>query len=72
MKNTLSWLILAFAMSGFYTSAQAITEEDPEYQAIVSLCSAEAEGAENPDAYMKECVEIKLAELDKEPAEKPE
>jgi hypothetical protein len=72
MKNTLSWLILAFALSGFYVSAQAITEDDPEYQAVVSLCSAEAEGAENPDAYMKECVETKLAELDKEPAEKPE
>ncbi len=72
MKNVLSWLVLAFALSGFSVSAQAVTEEDPEYQAVVSLCSAEAEGAENPDAYMQECVETKLAELDKEPAEKPE
>lgn len=72
MNNTLSGLILAFALSGFYVSAQAITEDDPEYQAVVSLCGAEAEGAENPDAYMKECVETKLAELDKEPAEEPE
>ena len=44
MKNTLSWLILAFILTGSYVSAQAMTEEDPEYQAIVSLCSAEAEG----------------------------
>lgn len=72
MKKTLSWLILAFTLCGFYLPAQAITEEDPEYQAVVSLCSAEAEGAENPDAYMKECVETKLAELDKEIPEKAE
>ena len=70
MKNILSWLILAFTLTGFYVSAQAANEDDPEYQAVVSLCSAEAEGAENPDAYMKECVESKMAELDKEPPEK--
>jgi hypothetical protein len=72
MKKTISWLILAFALVGFSVSAQELTEEDPEYQALVSLCSAEAEGAENPDVYMKECIEIKLAELDKEPTEKSE
>jgi hypothetical protein len=72
MKSSVSWLILAFALTGFSLSAQAANEDDPEYQAVVSLCSAEAEGAENPEAYMKECVETKLAELDKEPAEKPE
>ena len=70
MKNTLSWLILALALSGLSVSAQAVTEDDPEYQAVVSLCSAEAEGAENPDTYMQECVESKLAELDIESAEK--
>lgn len=72
MKKALSWLLLAFALVGFSVSAQELTEEDPEYQAVVSLCSAEAEGAENPDAYMKECIEIKLAELDTGPTEKSE
>ena len=72
MKTILSWLILAFTLTGFYVSAQATTEEDPEYQALVGLCSAEAEGAENPDAYMQECVETKLAEKENEIPEKPE
>lgn len=72
MKSSLSWLMLVFALSGFTVSAQAASEDDPEYQAVVSLCSAEAEGAENPEAYMKECVETRLAELDKEPTEKAE
>lgn len=72
MKKTISWLILAFALTGFYVSAQATTEEDPEYQAVVDLCSAEAEGAENPDAYLQECIEFRLAELDKEPIDKSE
>jgi hypothetical protein len=47
MKKTLSRLMLACTLIGFYLPVQAITEEDPEYQAVVSLCSAEAEGAEN-------------------------
>lgn len=72
MKSSLSWLILAFALSGYSIAAQAANEDDPEYQAVVSLCSAEAEGAEDPETYMKECVETKLAELDKAPAEKSE
>ena len=72
MKNTLSWLILAFTLCGFYVSAQAITEDDPEYEAVVSLCTAEAEGAENPDAYLKECMDTKLAELGKDTKEMAE
>lgn len=66
MKNTLSWLILAFTLSGFYLTAQAITEDDPEFEAVVSLCTAEAEGAENPDTYMQECIDTKLADLGEE------
>lgn len=72
MKNTLSWLILAFALGGAYVSAETTNEDDPEYQAVVSLCSAEAEGAENPEAYMKECVDTRLAELGKGTTEKSE
>lgn len=72
MKNTLSWLILALILTGSYVSAQAMTEEDPEYQAVVSLCSAEAEGAENPDAYMQECIDTKLADLGEVTIEKSE
>lgn len=72
MKNTLSWLILAFMLVGSYVSAETMPEEDPEYQAVISLCSAEAEGAENPEAYMKECVDTRLAELGKGTTEKPE
>ena len=72
MKSSLSWLMLALVLGGFTVSVQAANEDDPEYQAVVSLCSAEAEGAENPEAYMKECVETRLAELGKEPAQKAE
>ncbi len=72
MKNTLSWLILAFALGGGSATAETTNEDDPEYQAVVSLCSAEAEGAEDPETYMKECVDTRLAELGKGTTEKPE